>query len=80
MVKMHRPFEMRSVFRVGSDEWVQDRFWNPVWIRFREPVDKEDPVLARCLLAYASDMGMVSHRQLAASKRDFPQRFAKWRA
>jgi acyl-CoA thioesterase-2 len=64
MVKLHRPFEMRSVFRLGSDAWVDDRFWNPVWIRFREPVDPADKVLARCLLAYASDMGLVSTASL----------------
>ena len=54
-----RPFEMRSVFPLGSDAWQLNRFWNPVWIRFcGEP--GEDPSLAACLLAYASDMGLVS--------------------
>ncbi|MFW6093382.1 MAG: acyl-CoA thioesterase [Pseudomonadota bacterium] len=54
-----RPFEMRSVFALGSDAWRLDRFWNPVWIRFcGEAAD--DDALARCLLAYASDMGLVS--------------------
>jgi len=54
-----RPFEMRSVFVPGSKEWGQDRFWNPVWIRFLAPVDAADQALSRCLLAYASDMGFV---------------------
>ena len=55
-----RPFEMRSVFALGSAAWQQDRFWNPVWIRFCGPVPEGDHSLPRCLLAYASDMGMVS--------------------
>jgi acyl-CoA thioesterase-2 len=55
-----RPFEMRSVFPPGSLEWQEDRYWNPVWIRFCAPVDPDDDALARSLLAYASDMGMVS--------------------
>ncbi len=54
-----RPFEMRSVFVPGSREWGQDRYWNPVWIRFLVPVDAADQGLTRCLLAYASDMGFV---------------------
>lgn len=55
-----RPFELRSVFPPGSPAWQQERFWNPVWIRFCAPIDPGDDALARCLLAYASDMGMVS--------------------
>ncbi len=51
---------MRSVFRLGSDAWLQDRFHSPSWIRFRESVDDADQALARCLLAYASDMSLVS--------------------
>ena len=54
-----RPFEMRSVFEIGSDAWRANRYWNPVWIRFRLP-GVRDPQLVRCLMAYASDMGMVS--------------------
>ena len=62
-----RPFEMRSVFPLGSKQWQQHRFWNPVWIRF--PLDITEAVAGdagaqqaqmRCLLAYASDMGLVS--------------------
>lgn len=60
MAKIERPFETRSVFQLGSEAWAGDRHWSPVWIRFREPVDASDRVLARCLLAYASDMSLVS--------------------
>lgn len=55
-----RPFEMRSVFKLGSPAWLMNRFWNPVWIRFCGAVPAADSPLARCLLAYASDMGLVS--------------------
>jgi acyl-CoA thioesterase-2 len=55
-----RPFEMRSVFPPGSAQWQQERYWNPVWIRFSAAVERGDDALARSLLAYASDMGMVS--------------------
>ncbi len=64
-----RPFEMRSVFPLGSPAWEQQRFWNPVWIRFPvslsehlgdKPGNVEEQTLARVLLAYASDMGLVS--------------------
>ena len=52
-----RPFELRSVFPIGSDAWAQNRHHNPVWLRFPQQI--EDQVLARSLLAYASDMGLV---------------------
>lgn len=55
-----RPFEMRSVFPLGSEASELDRFWNPVWLRFAADVPADDAALRRCLLAYASDMGMVS--------------------
>jgi acyl-CoA thioesterase II len=55
-----RPFEMRSVFPLGSEAWQRDRFWNPVWIRFCGEPARVDDAVARCLLAYASDMGLVS--------------------
>jgi acyl-CoA thioesterase-2 len=55
-----RPFELRSVFKPGSDEWAANRHWNPVWIRFAGEVDPDDDPLARSLLAYASDVGLVS--------------------
>jgi len=64
MIKIERPFATRSVFKLGSDAWAQDRYFNPVWIRFRESVDPSDTVLARCLLAYASDMSLVSTASL----------------
>lgn len=64
MAKIERPFETRSVFPIGSEAWASDRSWSPVWIRFRESVDANDKVLARCLLAYASDMTMVSTASL----------------
>ena len=60
MTKSERPFELRSVFEIGSPGWAEDRYWSPAWIRFRVPVDAADGVLARCLLAYASDMSLVS--------------------
>jgi len=64
MIKIERPFEIRSVFKLGSDQWSGDRHFNPTWIRFRESVDPGDTVLSRCLLAYASDMSLVSTASL----------------
>jgi len=64
MVKIERPFEIRSVFKLGGDAWAGNRQFNPVWIRFRHPVNPADIVLARCLLAYASDMSLVSTASL----------------
>jgi len=58
--RRERPFESRSVLVMGHLRTGSDRFWNPVWVRFREPPVNDDPLLAYCLLAYASDMGMVS--------------------
>jgi len=55
-----RPFEMRSVFPLGSPAWELNRFWNPVWIRFLGAAPPAESTLAHCLLAYASDMGLVS--------------------
>jgi acyl-CoA thioesterase-2 len=55
-----RPFEMRSVFAPGSPAALANRFWNPVWVRFCADAPPPDSPLARCLLAYASDMGLVS--------------------
>ncbi len=72
MAKVDRPFHLRSVFELGSKAWGEGRFWNPTWIKFREAVtlpqaveDSEEAAfrrqaLARCLIAYASDMGLVS--------------------
>ncbi|MCH1550114.1 MAG: acyl-CoA thioesterase II [Pseudomonadales bacterium] len=64
MVKIERPFETRSVFPLGSDEWAQNRFFSPTWIRFRDAPAVEDQSLSRCLLAYASDMSLVSTASL----------------
>ncbi|NOX51202.1 MAG: acyl-CoA thioesterase II, partial [Gammaproteobacteria bacterium] len=68
-----RPFETRSVFAVGSQAWGKDRFWSPTWIKFRQQLDPTNTKLARCLLAYASDMSVVStaslpHQSVAARK------------
>ena len=71
MAKVDRPFHLRSVFELGSKAWGEDRFWNPTWIKFREAVTLpqaiEDPekaayrqqALARCLIAYASDLSLI---------------------
>ena len=57
MARRERPFEMRSVV----DAWsAESRLFNPVWIRFPLPLDASDPALPFALLAYASDMGLVS--------------------
>lgn len=60
MAKIKRPFQTRSVFRLGSEEWGKERFSNPIWIKFRSEVESEDQELSRCLISYASDMGLVS--------------------
>jgi acyl-CoA thioesterase-2 len=52
-----RPFEVRSVYPVGTPQ--PDRPVKPAWYRSRSPVG-DDPVLHRCLLAYVSDMGLMS--------------------
>ena len=53
------PFELRSVFAPGSEAAAAGRYWHPVWMRFLVPVDSANQALARSLLAYASDMGLV---------------------
>ncbi len=58
--RRERPFETRSVLPLGQVRKGADQFWNPVWVRFRGKVPADDPLLPHCLLAYASDMGMVS--------------------
>jgi acyl-CoA thioesterase II len=55
-----RPFEMRSIFPQDQPRAPREQFWNPVWVRFRAPLPANDAALKFCLLAYASDMGMVS--------------------
>lgn len=66
-----RPFDLRSVYPV--DRPRPESRQNPVWIRFRNQAGNS-PRLARCLLAYASDMGLVStamlpHRGIAHRDR-----------
>jgi acyl-CoA thioesterase-2 len=58
--RRERPFETRSLLPLGQPRSGTDRFWNPVWVKFRGAVPDNEPMLAPCLLAYASDMGMVS--------------------
>ncbi len=58
--RRERPFESRSVLPLGGERRGADRFWNPVWLKFRGVLPGNDPLLPYCLLAYASDMGMVS--------------------
>src|SRR5262247_2990248 len=58
--RRERPFESRSVYRPGAPRSTHERMWNPVWLRFKGKVDPSDRALAYCLLAYASDMGLVS--------------------
>jgi len=55
-----RPFETRSVFAPGTEGWGSNRFWNPIWIRFARELTAPSDTLSRCVLAYASDMGLVS--------------------
>ena len=55
-----RPFETRSVCRLGSEAALAPRLFNPVWLRFPLPIESTEVALRHCLLAYASDMGMVS--------------------
>ena len=56
-----RPFDIRSVY--PADRPRPRNNSNPVWIRFRDNVS-ESPRQQRCLLAYASDMGLVSTAML----------------
>lgn len=51
------PFEVRSVFQIGSKAWAQNRFHSPTWIRFPQTVS--DQALARAILGFASDMSVV---------------------
>ena len=59
MARSQRPFYMRSVFAADTPDFLNNRRFNPVWIKFRGELP-EDVVLHHCLLAYASDMGLVS--------------------
>ncbi len=70
-----RPFEIRSVFQLGTPAWEENRLWNPVWIRFAAPLPEDDGTLSRCLLAYASDMGLVSTSLLPHARSQPRDRF-----
>lgn len=63
-----RPYETRSVrIRQANDSSLKN---NPVWIKYRQPVatDQSDSqAIHQQLLAYASDMGMVSSSYLPHS-------------
>lgn len=52
-----RPFESRSVYPVGTPQ--PQAPIKPGWYRLRSPA-ADDPVLHCCLLAYVSDMGLMS--------------------
>lgn len=57
MARLPRAFQMRSVIV----PWEQgDRQFSPVWMRFTERFDASDSALNHALLAYASDLGLVS--------------------
>jgi acyl-CoA thioesterase-2 len=58
--RFERPFETRSVYRLGSTRSPSEKLWNPVWVKFRGDLADASPALTSGLLAYASDMGMVS--------------------
>ena len=57
--RFERPFEFRSVCAPGSASARQDRRFSPSWARFRHALP-DDSLLHTALLAYASDMGLVS--------------------
>jgi acyl-CoA thioesterase II len=59
MMARERPFETRSVYPFGGERSASEQYWNPVWVRFRLELPNDDPALPYCLLAYASDMGLV---------------------
>jgi acyl-CoA thioesterase-2 len=56
-----RAFERRSIYQQTRPD--DDQTSSPMWIRYRQQVDP-DPNLHRCLLAYASDMNLVSTAML----------------
>ncbi|MEM7218972.1 MAG: acyl-CoA thioesterase II [Pseudomonadota bacterium] len=56
-----RAFEMRSAIV----PWVETpRLFSPTWLRFVGALPADDPALPYCLLAYASDMGLMSTSSL----------------
>jgi len=56
-----RAFERRSIYQQTRPD--DDKTSSPMWIRYRQQVEP-DPHLHRCLLAYASDMNLVSTAML----------------
>ncbi len=67
MARLPRPFVTRGVFEPGTDAWAMERYFNPTWLRF--PLKLEGDVhgtqaFKRCLLAYASDLSLVSTASL----------------
>lgn len=58
-VRLPWPFAVRSVFPPGSEAYYEPRRFAPAWIRFRGELG-DDTALHHCLLAYASDIGLVS--------------------
>ncbi len=69
IAKVVRPFESRSVFQIDGEGWDDDRHWSPTWVKFRGEVDTQDVRLGRCLLAYVSDMSLVSTASLPHQSR-----------
>ena len=57
MSRIERAFELRSVIEPWADG---DRFFSPVWMRFRGAANPDDQALQYSLLTYASDIGLVS--------------------
>ena len=57
MATRERAFEMRSVIAPWE---AGERFFSPVWMRFRGVADPDDSALQHALLTYASDVGLVS--------------------
>lgn len=57
MAKQERAFELRSVIAPWE---AGERFFSPVWMRFRGEADVRDSPLQHALLTYASDVGLVS--------------------
>lgn len=52
-----RAFEVRSLYPMNKPP--PDQPIKPAWIRTRSPLE-DDPLLHQCLLAYATDMGLMS--------------------
>jgi acyl-CoA thioesterase-2 len=59
-------FEMRSASRPRPDGI---RAVHPLWIRHREPLE-DDPALHACLIAYLSDMAVVTGARAPGAPRD----------